>query len=489
MIQAEPEAARRAAYTHIPFVREVVADLETPLSVYLKLAAAPYSYLLESAEGGAVWGRYSIIGLPARTRIAIDGNQVRVEHDGAAPETFRAADPLAWIEDYRRSIHVAPAPGLPRFSGGLVGYFGHDTVRAIEPKLARGRKCSELGCPDCLLLVSDELAVFDNLAGKLYLIVHAPAGVAGAAERAQARLDELAARLRQPLARAPAAVSATAGAAFESMFPQEQFETAVARARDYILAGDVMQVVLSQRLSGPYTGAPLDVYRALRAINPSPYLYFLDLGGFQVAGASPEVLVRVERGVATVRPLAGTRRRGADAVEDAALAAELAADEKERAEHLMLIDLARNDVGRVSVTGSVRVTEQMAIERYSHVMHLVSNVTGRLAPGVSALDALAACFPAGTLSGAPKLRALEIIDELEPVRREIYSGAIGYLGWHGNLDTAIAIRTAVIKDGILHVQAGAGIVHDSDPTREWEETMNKAKAVLRAVELAQKGLS
>ncbi|HET8551215.1 MAG TPA: anthranilate synthase component I [Gammaproteobacteria bacterium] len=483
-----PQSSRnsRADYTHTPVVREVVADLDTPLSVFLKLANGPHTYLLESVQGGEVWGRYSVIGLRARTRLVVDGDTIRIERDGAASETVTGvSDPLNWLERYRNRYRVEPHPDLPRFTGGLVGYFGYDIVRSTEPRLAAGRKAPEIDTPDCLLMVSDELAVFDNLAGKLYLIVHAPVDVAGSVTDAEKRLDELAARLRQPLTyNAPATGAAVDEARFQSAFPQPAFEAAVERAREYILAGDVMQVVLSQRMSAPFAGEPLNVYRALRSLNPSPYLYFMDFGDFQVAGSSPEVLVRVEDGEVTVRPIAGTRRRGASAAEDAALAEELLADPKERAEHLMLIDLGRNDVGRISATGSVRVTEQMVIERYSHVMHIVSNVAGRLRDGLSAIDALRACFPAGTLSGAAKVRAMEIIDELEPVRREVYSGAVGYLGWSGNMDTAIAIRTAVIRDGRLYVQVGAGIVHDSVPAKEWEETMNKGRAVFRAVELA-----
>ncbi|HET6656173.1 MAG TPA: anthranilate synthase component I [Gammaproteobacteria bacterium] len=477
---------KQTGYTHVPVVREVVADLDTPLSVYLKLADGAHTYLLESVQGGEVWGRYSVIGLRARTRLIVNGDEIRIERDDAEPETVTdVVDPLSWLDSFRNSFRVAPHADLPRFTGGLVGYFGYDAVRSIEPRLAAGRKAADIGAPDCLLMVSDELAVFDNLAGKLYLIVHARVDAADSLARAEARLDELTARLRQPLSYdAPPTGAAIDEQRFQSAFPQPEFEAAVDRSRDYILAGDVMQVVLSQRLSAPFDGAPLNVYRALRSLNPSPYLYFMNFGDFQVAGSSPEVLVRVEDDEVTVRPLAGTRRRGATAAEDAALADELLADPKERAEHLMLIDLGRNDVGRISATGSIRVTEQMAIERYSHVMHIVSNVTGRLRNNLSAVDALRACFPAGTLSGAPKVRAMEIIDELEPVRREVYSGAVGYLGWGGNMDTAIAIRTAVIRDGQLYVQVGAGVVHDSVPAKEWEETMNKGRAVFRAVELA-----
>jgi anthranilate synthase component 1 len=475
-----------SSYTHIPFVREVVADLDTPLGVYLKLADQPYTYLLESVQGGETWGRYSIIGLRARTRVIVNGDAVRIERDGVAAETIVGIDdPLDWIARFQARYRIAPRAGLPRFTGGLVGYFGYDIVRSIEPRLAAGRKAGDLDCPDCLLMVSDELAVFDNLAAKLYLIVHAVADSAAARARAEARLDELAGRLQRPLAhRPPAGSGGTDAAHFDSAFPEPAFRGAVERAREFILAGDVMQVVLSQRLSAPFDGAPVNVYRALRSLNPSPYLYFMDLGDFQVAGSSPEVLARVDEDEVTVRPLAGTRARGATPADDAALADELVSDPKERAEHLMLIDLGRNDVGRISSTGSVRVTERMAIERYSHVMHMVSNVTGKLADGLDAIDALRACFPAGTLAGAPKVRAMEIIDELEPVRREVYSGAIGYLGWNGAMDTAIAIRTAVIKAGRLYVQVGAGVVYDSVPAAEWEETMNKGRAVFRAVELA-----
>ncbi|HET7371397.1 MAG TPA: anthranilate synthase component I [Gammaproteobacteria bacterium] len=480
------EAKRR--YTHVPVVREVVADLDTPLSVYLKLANGPHTYLLESVQGGEVWGRYSVIGLRARTRLIVNGDKILIERDGAEPETVAGVkDPLNWLDSFRKRYRVQPHPELPRFTGGLVGYFGYDIVRSTERRLAAGRKPVDVGTPDCLLMVSDELAVFDNLAGKLYLIVHAPVDAVDGIARAEARLDELAARLRQPVSYgAPATGAAVEENRFRSAFPQRDFEAAVERAREYILAGDVMQVVLSQRMSAPFDGEPLSVYRALRSLNPSPYLYFMHFGDFQVAGSSPEVLVRVEEGEVTVRPIAGTRPRGATAAEDAVLADELLADPKERAEHLMLIDLGRNDVGRISVTGSVNVTERMIIERYSHVMHIVSNVTGRLHERLGAVDALRACFPAGTLSGAPKVRAMEIIDELEPVRREVYSGAVGYLGWNGNMDTAIAIRTAVIRDGQLYVQVGAGVVHDSVPAREWDETMNKGRAVFRAVELAGK---
>ncbi len=490
MKQQDFAALAAQGYQRIPVVREVLADLDTPLSAYLKLAAGPGAYLFESVQGGEKWGRYSIIGLPCRERIEVRGREVRHLRGGEVLAEETVPDPLAWIESFHAARRAPEAPGLPRFTGGLVGYFGYDTVRYIEPRLGECPNPDPLGVPDILLLVSDEVAVFDNLRGRIYLVVHADAGTPGSREAAEARLDELAARLRRPLVPppAPAGGAAVAEGDFVSGFTREGFEAAVERARRYIVDGDVMQVVLSQRLSIPFRARPLDLYRALRSLNPSPYLYYLDLGDLHIVGSSPEILVHLEDGQVTVRPIAGTRPRGATEAEDRALEQDLLADPKERAEHLMLIDLGRNDIGRISETGSVRVTEKMVIERYSHVMHIVSNVTGRLAPGRTPMDALRATFPAGTLSGAPKIRAMEIIDELEPVKRGIYGGAVGYLSWSGNMDTAIAIRTAVIRDGTLHVQAGAGIVYDSVPEREWEETMNKARAVFRAVQLASEGL-
>lgn len=478
-------------YNRIPVMREVLADLDTPLSTYLKLADGPYSYLLESVQGGEKWGRYSIIGLPCRNRIEVRGRQLTLLRDGAAVETLHSDDPLLWIENFHAHHRVPELPGLPRFTGGLVGYFGYDTVRYVEPRLAVCPNPDRLNTPDILLLISDEVVVFDNLRGKLYVVVHADPAAADAYARAQARLAELVQHMQQaaPLyGRGRRAATVHGEADFVSDFTREKFEAAVERVKDYILAGDVMQVVLSQRLSIPFAAAPLDLYRALRSLNPSPYLFYLHLGDFQIVGSSPEILVHVEHGMVTVRPIAGTRKRGADEAEDRALEQDLLADPKERAEHLMLIDLGRNDVGRVAQVGSVAVTERMAVERYSHVMHIVSNVTGRLRPGTGAIAALRATFPAGTLSGAPKIRAMEIIDELEPVKRGIYGGAVGYLGWNGNMDTAIAIRTAVIKDGALHIQAGAGIVADSVPASEWEETMNKGRAIFRAVAMAEAGL-
>ena len=491
MTPEEFRALAAQGYNRIPVMREVLADLDTPLSSYLKLADGPYSYLLESVQGGEKWGRYSIIGLPCRKRIEVRGNQLRVYHDEVVREQVTVDDPLAWIERFHAAQRVPELPNLPRFTGGLVGYFGYDAIRYVEPRLARNPNPDPLNTPDILLLVSDEVMVFDNLRGKLYVVVHADPAAAEAYAQTQARLDEIVRHMQQAASlygRNARTRDVHTEADFVSGFTRAAYEAAVERIKEYIRAGDVMQVVLSQRLSIPFAAAPLDLYRALRSLNPSPYLFYFNLGGFHVVGSSPEILVHVENGMVTVRPIAGTRKRGADEVEDVALEQELLADPKERAEHLMLIDLGRNDIGRVAEVGSVAVTERMVVERYSHVMHIVSNVTGHLREGTGAIAALRATFPAGTLSGAPKIRAMEIIDELEPVKRGIYGGAVGYLGWNGNMDTAIAIRTAVIKDGQLHIQAGAGIVADSVPAAEWEETMNKGRAIFRAVAMAEAGL-
>ena len=484
------DALAREGHNRIPLVREVLSDLDTPLSVYLKLADGPYTFLFESVEGGANWGRYSIIGLPVRRVFEFRGHTLTVSEDGVAIESWEVADPLAEIETLRTQYQVPHLPDLPAFTGGLVGYFGFETVGYIEPRLAHFDAPDELGTPDVLLMLAEEVAVFDNLKCRLYLIVHADPARPHAYARGQRRLDALAHRLRQGGAGYP---PITQGALldehdFKSSFTREAFEAVVERCKEHIRAGDVFQVVPSQRLGIGFRARPVDVYRALRALNPSPYMYFVDLGGTQIVGSSPEILARFKDGKVIVRPLAGTRRRGATLDEDAALEKELLADPKERAEHLMLIDLGRNDVGRVSETGTVRVSEAFAIERYSHVMHIVSQVDGIARPGTTYMDVLRAAFPAGTLSGAPKIRAIEIIQELEPFKRNIYSGAIGWIGWWGDADTAIAIRTAVIQDGMLHVQAGAGIVHDSDPAAEWEETMNKGRALFRAVAEAVRGL-
>ena len=480
-------------YNRIPLTREILADLDTPLSTYLKLADGPYSYLLESVHGGEKWGRYSIIGLPSRTVLRVRGQQVELMQDGSVAESVKVGDPLDWIEEFQGRFRSPELPDMPRFTGGLVGYFGYDTVRFIEPRLAGFDKPDLIDSPDIMLMVSDELVVFDNLAGTLLLVVHVDPAGADALAQGQARLDELARRLHTANSAYAKAGDAPACRVeegdFVSGFTREGFESAVERIKDYIVEGDAMQVVLSQRMSIPYTAAPLDLYRALRSLNPSPYMFYLDMGDFHIVGSSPEILVHLEDDMITVRPIAGTRPRGEDEATDRALEADLLADPKELAEHLMLIDLGRNDTGRVSEIGSVELTEKMVVERYSHVMHIVSNVTGRIRQGMSAIDVLRATFPAGTVSGAPKIRAMEIIDELEPVKRGVYAGAVGYLSWSGNMDTAIAIRTAVIKDGTLHIQAGAGIVADSVPANEWDETMNKGRAIFRAVAMASRGLS
>ena len=473
-------------YNRIPVTLETFADLDTPLSIYLKLANGPYTYLLESVQGGERFGRYSIIGLSSPTRLVVNAHQVLVLTGNRIAEREDDTNPLEFIGNYMKRFRAAPLAGLPRFCGGLVGCFGYDTVRYVETKLTRTSKADELGTPDIVLLLSEEIAVVDNLSGKLTLIVYAEPGVPGAFQKAQARLKELLARLREP-ATIPVEKPGNSQPAV-SMFGEAHFKQAVLKAKSYITDGDVMQVVLSQRMSKPFSASPLALYRSLRSLNPSPYMFYFNFEDFHVVGASPEILVRLEGDTVTVRPIAGTRKRGASFEEDQALAAELLSDEKERAEHVQLLDLGRNDAGRVAKVGTVKLTENMVVERYSHVMHIVSNVEAKMQPGLSALDVLKATFPAGTVSGAPKVRAMEIIDELEPVKRGIYAGAVGYLGFQGDMDLAIAIRTAVIKDGKLHVQAGAGIVADSDPSSEWQETENKARAVLRAAELAEQGL-
>ncbi|MDH5184236.1 MAG: anthranilate synthase component I, partial [Gammaproteobacteria bacterium] len=457
-------------YNRIPLMREVLADLDTPLSVYLKLANGPYSYLLESVQGGEKWGRYSIIGLPARTVLKVNGHDISISHDGEESESEQdVADPLAWVEAFQARYKVPELDVLPRFNGGLVGYFGYDTIRYIEPRLAVCPNPDTIGNPDILLMVSDELVVFDNLSGKLYVIVHVDAGEKYAYEEGQARLDQLIKLLDMRVSHDTNGISREVDESdFVSGFTQQGFESAVEAAKKYIIDGDIMQVVLSQRLSIPFNASPLNLYRALRTLNPSPYMYYLDLGDFHIVGSSPEILSRLEDGEVTVRPIAGTRPRGKTAEEDKALELELLADPKEIAEHLMLIDLGRNDVGRIAKTGTVKLTDKMVVERYSHVMHIVSNVTGQLNEGMTAMDVLRATHPAGTLSGAAKIRAMEIIDEFEPVKRGVYGGAVGYLAWNGNMDTAIAIRTAVIKEGTLHIQAGAGVVYDSVPRNEWD---------------------
>jgi len=479
-------ALAQQGYNRIPVVREVLADLDTPLSSYLKLARGPYSYLFESVQGGEKWGRYSMIGLPARTILKAFGDQIQIERDGELVETHECADALTFVEEFKARYRAPELPGLPRFTGGLVGYFAYDCARYVEPHLKATTPKDVIGTPDILLSVSDEVLVFDNLAGKLIFVIHANPDVDDAYRKANVRLDELETKLRGEIPATPSLSLGNNGHSepdFKSNFVEQNFHKIVDKIKDYVLAGDTMQVVVSQRMSIDFAQEPINLYRSLRHLNPSPYMYFMNLGDHHVVGSSPEILARLEDGEVTVRPIAGTRRRGRTPEEDKALEIELVNDPKEIAEHLMLIDLGRNDVGRVAQVGSVKLTDKMVVERYSHVMHITSNVTGQLKTGLTAMDVLRAALPAGTLSGAPKIRAMEIIDELENEKRGIYGGAVGYLSWNGNMDTAIAIRTAVIKDQKLYVQAGAGVVADSIPALEWKETMNKARAIFKAVDM------
>jgi anthranilate synthase component 1 len=490
--ELEFKSLANQGYNRIPLIAEAFADLETPLSLYLKLAYASgggkHSFLLESVVGGERFGRYSFIGLPARTLLRATGFRTEVVTNGQIVET-NEGNPLDFIAAYQQRFKVALRPGMPRFCGGLAGYFGYDAVRFIEPKLAKTEKSGGIATPDILLLQCEELAVIDNLSGRLYLIVYADPGQPEAFHRAKRRLAELGDKLRYSVTAPDVKRGASHGV--EREFGKDDYIAAVLRAKEYIAAGDMMQVQVGQRLRKRYTESPLSLYRALRSLNPSPYMYFYDMGDFQIVGASPEILVRHERVAegdkVTIRPLAGTRPRGATPELDRALEAELKADPKERAEHVMLIDLARNDIGRIAKTGTVKVTEAFTVERYSHVMHIVSNVEGLLKDGMTNLDVLRATFPAGTLTGAPKIRAMEIIDELEPVKRGIYGGACGYLSFAGDMDVAIAIRTGIVQDQVLYVQAAAGVVADSIPEMEWRETEAKARALIRAAELVEEG--
>ncbi len=501
MTELEFQQLAKQGYTRIPLLAEARADLYTPLAVYVKLANGPYSYLLESVVGGERFGRYSFIGLACAERIVATstarGATVRrlvrdARGSDVCLEKLDDANPFEYARAWLKRQRVAPLPEKIRFGGGLVGYFGYETVRHIEKNALKKEKKDPLGTPDMLLLVSDELAVVDNVLGKLYLVVYADPQQPDAWRAAQERLERLRARLVTPL---PENIILTRTekipperVELECTFTEEKFVEAVRRSKEYIFAGDCMQVQVSQRTSRAFRASPLSLYRALRGVNPSPYMYYFDFGDHHVVGASPEILVRLAGDTVTLRPIAGTRPRGLTPEEDAATAAELLADPKERAEHVMLIDLGRNDVGRVAATGSVKVTEKMVVERYSHVMHIVSNVEGKLKPGLTSIDVLRAAFPAGTVSGAPKVRAMEIIDELEPSRRGIYAGAVGYISFQDDMDTAIALRTAVIKDGVMYAQAGGGIVHDSSPAAEWEETLNKLRALQRAADMVQLGL-
>lgn len=494
---SEPEfqALSAQGYNRIPLMAQAFADLETPLSLYLKLAGrkSQNSFLLESVVGGERFGRYSFIGLPARTWLRASGFGVdaktEVVTDGVVVETVHG-NPLDFIAAYQKRFKVVVRPGMPRFCGGLAGYFGYDAVRYIEKKLEKTSPPDELGCPDILLLQCEELAVIDNLSGKLYLIVYVNATEPEAYSRGKRRLRELKGRLAQAV-NIPA-VQPSINYPVQRDFAKADYLAAVERAKELIAAGDFMQVQVGQRIKKRYTESPLNLYRALRSLNPSPYMYYYDFGDFQVVGSSPEILVRQEKTnegqKITIRPLAGTRPRGTTPESDKAIETELVNDPKERAEHVMLIDLARNDIGRIAQIGSVKVTDAFCVERYSHVMHIVSNVEGILLDGMSSMDVLKATFPAGTLTGAPKVHAMELIDQLEPIKRGIYGGACGYLSYAGDMDVAIAIRTGIIKNEMLYVQAAAGVVADSIPELEWKETEAKARALLRAAELVEEGL-
>lgn len=484
------KALAAKGFNRIPVVREILADTETPLSTYLKLARGKYSYFFESVQGGEKWGRYSIIGLPAQTVLRVSAQKVEVHTNGEVVESVDSADPFDFITEFKQRFNVAPVPDRQRFAGGLVGYFAYDTVRYVETSIGAAKGGDEIDTPEILLMVSEEVVVFDNLRGTISFILNVDPAAEDSWQTAQSRLDELESALRQPTPMPASVASSEVGIDdFKNHFSREDFEKAVERIKEYIVAGDVMQVVIAQRMSVAFNGDPMNVYRALRYLNPSPYMVFFDMGDHHVVSASPEILARVENGKITVRPLAGTRKRGATEAEDLALEKDLLADAKEIAEHLMLIDLSRNDSGRVSRTGSVTVPRKMFVERYSHVMHIASIVESEMSDDKTALDVLKSTLPVGTLSGAPKVRAMEIIDELEPDKRGIYGGAMGYLGWNDNMDMAIAIRTAVIKNETLFVQAGAGIVADSRPDMEWEETQNKARAIVRAVQMAEANLA
>ncbi|MYD44181.1 MAG: anthranilate synthase component I [Gammaproteobacteria bacterium] len=485
------QALVEQGYNRIPLTKTVFGDMDTPLSVYRKLADKPFSYLLESAaRGGDRWSRYSIIGLPSEKVLRVVGHTLTVELNGVVVDRVVCDDPLTFVEEFQTKFKVPDIPDMPRFYGGLVGYFGYDTIRYIEKRLADSTPPDIVHTPDVLLMVSTEVVVFDNLTSKLTVVVLVDPSEVDALERGLRRLDEISAAMHEPIEPiVPSRVQQPiTEEAFASEFGREPYMAAVERTREYIRAGDVMQVVLAQRMAIEFHVPPLQMYRALRSLNPSPYMYFMRLDDFHIVGSSPEILAQVEYGKVVNRPLAGTRRRGRDEAEDLAMEQELLADPKELAEHLMLIDLGRNDIGRVCKIGSVQVTEQFQIERYAHVLHIASHVEGELADDKTAIDVLRATLPVGTLSGAPKIRAMEIIDELEPVKRGVYGGSVGYLAWNGNMDMAIAIRTCVIKDDMLYIETGAGIVADSIPELEWKECMNKARSIFQAAIIAQQGM-
>ena len=492
LTKKEFEGYKEQGFNRIPLVLESFADLDTPLSVYAKLANQPYSYLLESVEGGDKFGRYSIIGLPSKLRIQINDNKILVLEDDKVKEEINDENPLDFIDNFMAKFKVPTDLDLPRYSGGLAGYFGYETIKYIEPKLCKKFVEDKLDLPDILLMLSDEIVVFDNISGTLFIINYVDPSIPDAYELGLKNLRALIGKLQSGPSPFASFESGDSGnknlSKVVSEFGEEKFKLAVEKVKQYIFDGDIMQVVLSQRMTKSFESNPLSLYRTLRSLNPSPYMFFYHMGDHYVVGASPEILVTLVGEKVTVRPIAGTRPRGKDEVEDTQFEKDLLADPKEIAEHVQLMDLGRNDVGRVAKTGTVNVTDRMIIEKYSHVMHIVSNVEGIIKDKLSAIDVLKASFPAGTVSGAPKVRAMEIINELEDSKRGVYSGAVGYLGFDGDMNVAIAIRTAVIKDNVLYVQAGAGIVADSVPKNEWVETQNKAKAILRSAELAQSGL-
>ena len=495
MTEIEFKALAAQGYNRIPLLAEALADLDTPLGLYLKLTDPvdrANTFLLESVVGGERFGRYSFIGLPARTVVRSTGERIEVVRDGVVVETAEG-DPLEFVRQFKARYRVVMKPGMPRFCGGLAGYLGYDLVRFIEPKIGKAQKPDPVGVPDLLLMLVDELAIIDNVSSTLYLLVYADPMQPEAFGRARSRLRDLRQRLARPaVAPDEGGQQGQAPTPIERPFDKADYLATVLKAKEHIVAGDLMQVQIGQVLRKRFAYSPLSLYRALRTINPSPYMYYYDFGGFHVVGASPEILVRHDmapRPMVTLRPIAGTRKRGMTPEDDERLAAELLADPKERAEHLMLIDLARNDIGRIAKVGSVKVTEHMGIEKYSHVMHIVSNVEGEPERAMDAIDVLRATFPAGTLTGAPKVRAMELIEAMEPSKRGIYGGACGYLSYSGEMDVAIAIRTGVLKDGTLNVQAAAGVVFDSQPESEWQETEAKARAVLRAAEIVEAGLS
>ena len=474
----------------IPVCREILADMETPVSAFRKIDDGQSAFLLESIEGGEKWARYSFLGVGSGRLFRSRNRYFEVLENGEVVSSGEVADPLVELRRFVAAYAPVELPGLPRFFGGAVGYLGYDMVRFVEELPAL--RPAEIGTWDCCFLITENLLIFDNMRQKITVVSNVHLGdfsdPAPAYDRAVAKIDSLVARLRGERPPRPPVPARAPEGELQSNFSRAQFEAAVERCKDYVRAGDVIQVVLSQRFSGALDVDPFDIYRALRVINPSPYMFYLQFGATRVIGASPEVLVRKEGRRVEVRPIAGTRPRGTTAEEDLRLEEELLTDPKERAEHIMLVDLGRNDLGRVCTTGSVQVDELMVIERYSHVMHIVSNVSGELLPGRDALDVFRAVFPAGTLSGAPKIRAMEIIEELEPCRREIYGGAVGYISFTGNMDLAIAIRTMIAQGERVHLQAGAGIVADSDPAAEYQETVNKALGVKLALEMARAGL-